>query len=124
MKLRHLWPVVTALGGLLTLVTSASAQSWTMLTNAPGISLLACSPDGTRLAGAGAGGLIYISTNAGGAWKMSSAPSNYWSAFASTADGSKWIAGAGGWAFRGSIYISTNCGTDWQPANAPQAYWT
>jgi hypothetical protein len=67
-----------------------------------------CSADGTRLAAAAAGGLVYTSTNSGATWVPANAPSTNWSSIATSADGCKLVAVVNG----GGIYT-------WQTTPAP-----
>jgi hypothetical protein len=64
---------------------------------------------------------IYVSTNAGATWNMTSAPSdpntNLWTAVASSADGVKLVAVMGGG--DGAIYTSANSGLTWHKTSAP-----
>lgn len=54
----------------------------------------------------------------GQSWSQTSAPSNYWSCIACSADGAKVVA-LGGW----SIYLSTNSGLTWEAKVAPTGPW-
>jgi hypothetical protein len=118
---------VAGLGGLFTVVTGALAQPWAV-TPTPSFltwSALAMSADGRTLvaAGYGLGGycgspvsaLIYISTNAGGSWTQTTAPSNYWSSVACSTDGTKLVAAS----FYDLIYNSPEAEVTWTPASAP-----
>ena len=58
------------------------------------------------------------------AWTQTAAPSNIWSAIAVSADGSKWVATAGGQFYNGQIYFSTNPALPWSPTPAPATNWT
>jgi hypothetical protein len=130
-------------GGLLSLnlLTAAIAQDWT-LTSAPQTnwSSIASSSDGTVLVAA-AGLLryhhpgdsnddsasIWISTNAGVNWMMSTAPVLPWQSVACSADGGRIVAVSafGSGATNGGIYTSTNGGVDWISNSAPAAFiWT
>lgn len=53
-------------------------------------------------------------------WTRTSAPTNWWQCIASSADGSKLVAGQ----WTGGIYVSTNSGTTWTPTTATNEYWT
>jgi hypothetical protein len=61
-------------------------------------------------------------------WTQTSAPTNYWSSIALSADGSKLVAVAGSspvFTPRISpIYISTNYGSTWTPNTATSNYWS
>jgi hypothetical protein len=95
-------------------------------------SSVAASADGTKLVAAGqmtydqSGNtfpdLIYTSTDAGFTWTATSAPSNYWNAVASSADGTKLVA-----VVRhmngGPIYRSADSGATWTSNGAPNAHW-
>src|SRR5207247_498330 len=85
--LRSKYPVlcVAGLGGLLSVVNLACAQTW-QATSAPAEfwTAVACSADGIKVvavqdASYGGDGLIYTSTNSGANWRPTAAPSNYWS---------------------------------------------
>ena len=66
------------------------------------------------------GAPIYTSTNWGVTWEQTSAPSNFWSAVASSADGTILAATASG----DGIYISTNSGATWAETTAPTGNWS
>ncbi len=81
-----------------------------------------CSSDGMKLL---ATDLIqlFTSTNAGANWSLTSAPSNQWSAIASSADGTKLVA-CNDYSI-GRIYTSTNSGLNWMPTSAPSnTFWS
>jgi len=123
-------------------LNSAFAQTWTQ-TSAPSNNWVsvASSADGCKLVAAASAssesvttspggrslttnyfysdGLIYISTNSGADWIQSGAPSNNWSAVASSTDGTKLVAAASG----DFIYTSTNSGFDWNVTSAPSNSW-
>src|SRR6266516_1347250 len=56
-------------------------------------------------------------------WMQTSAPTNYWSCVASSADGTKLVAAAGDYS-KGLVFTSTNSGATWTPASAPSNYWS
>lgn len=107
--------------------TSAPSNNWTSV---------ACSVDGAKLVAASAPawiyssrsyvgeGWVYTSDDAGATWMRTSAPTNFWSAVAASADGRKMVATAGGQFNLGFIYISTNSGVTWTPTTAPSNNWT
>jgi photosystem II stability/assembly factor-like uncharacterized protein len=69
---------------------------------------------------------IYVSTNFGTTWTQTSAPSNYWTCVASSADGSELIAtalGQSGSYTPGPIYTSTDFGLTWTSNNVPDQQW-
>jgi hypothetical protein len=71
--------------------------------------------------------LVYTSTNSAASWTRTGAPANQWSCVASSADGSKLIAGAYGYwngYGDGSLYISIDSGGIWKPAQAPENNWS
>jgi hypothetical protein len=105
---------------------------------------VASSADGTKLAAVssivvdeyeaffGDGG-VYVSTNSGATWDLSSAPLNTWSCVASSADGAKLVAAAtmaesGGPGLvisgDGGIYTSTDSGQSWMLTSAPRQDWS
>ena len=117
-----LWEAA-ALGCFFLLTEPAFAQIWTV-TTAPVANWVsvASSADGNRLAALVQGGeAVYISTNAGADWTLSS-PSNggvLGSSLACSADGSLlFLAGTT------QIYRSTNSGANWNPTLSPSANWT
>src|SRR5205814_872554 len=66
------------------------------------------------------GGPIYISTNSGANWMPSSAPTTNWTSVASSADGTKLVAAAGGLdGPAGAIYLSADGGRNWTASSAP-----
>lgn len=64
-------------------------------------------------------GGIYTSTNSGFEWTQTSAGNRYWTAIASSADGTKLAAA---WMGDG-IYRSTDSGASWTQTSAPRANW-
>jgi hypothetical protein len=112
-------------------MSTNSGNSWTQ-TTAPSNKwwkAVASSADGSRLLAANEGhydndgnwidGLLYISTNAGNTWDLTSAPQTNWSSIACSADGVK-LAACVEW---GPIYTSTNSGTTWTETTAPAISW-
>ena len=103
-----------------------------------GFAAVASSADGTKLVAAEDSGefygayssmpcLIFTSTNSGVTWTESTAPSNYWSAVASSADGVRLAATTAsdlsGFQGTGSIYTSLDSGTTWTRASLPSNSW-
>jgi hypothetical protein len=80
-------------------------------------SAVASSADGTHLAAADNGGLIYISTNSGATWFATSAPVANWLALACSADGSSFVALAGD----GLLYTYANSGATVSTTDVPAA---
>ncbi|MCX6926004.1 MAG: sialidase family protein, partial [Verrucomicrobia bacterium] len=123
--------LVAGLGGLFTIVNPACTQPWAA-TGAPATSnwrALAVSADGTRLVAAGGGHYytfndipdpIFVSTNAGASWTQTSAPSNFWSEVACSADAANLVAISS----RGLIFTSSDMGQTWGPTSAPTNNWT
>jgi hypothetical protein len=110
------------LGSLLLDLQLVSAQTW-IQTSAPEISWssIACSADGTRLIASTYYNGIWISTNSGVSWTMTSASqTNDWWAVASSADGTKLAAVD---SYNGAIGISEDSGTTWTAANVPNSAW-
>jgi hypothetical protein len=83
--------------------TSLCNSTWTTLWS------VACSADGSKMVAAIPGDTFYASTNCGANWDPLIAPSNSWSAVASSADGGRLVAVANG----GGIYT-------WQATVAPR----
>jgi hypothetical protein len=63
-------------------------------------------------------GLIYVSTNFGAAWNLTSAPGDYWNFVASSADGNTLLA-ARVFTRTGAVWLSTNSGATWCTNNSP-----
>jgi hypothetical protein len=89
-------------------------------------SSVAASADGVKLAATSYDdpnfnrGRIYVSTNTGTTWSVTSAPSNYWYAITSSTNGDQLAAAV----FGGGIYLSSDGGTSWrQSTNAPYGVW-
>jgi DNA-binding beta-propeller fold protein YncE len=103
-----------------------SGAVWTRATNAPktGWFSVALSADGLKLAAvafSSASANIYTSPDFGTTWITNNVPAGppqgiqrNWSSIASSADGSKLIAAAGGNNTSGFIFISTNSGAAWK----------
>jgi len=68
-------------------------------------------------------GLTVALTASAQKWTKTSAPTNYWTCIACSANGSNVIAGASG-GHRGPLYLSTNSGTTWKITIATNEYWT
>jgi hypothetical protein len=77
----------------------------------------------TNVTGAGIGAPIYSSADFGMTWAQTSAPSNIWSAIATSADGTKLAAAAGSFGAVGAIYTSTNSGATWAQTSARVTNW-
>jgi len=111
-----------------------SGATWTQETNAPAIisgylspsQYIASSADGTKLAlcapQSDDGSPIYVSTNSGDTWSLTSAPSNSWEFITMSANGNM-IAAMTGVEQPGLIYVSTNLGAAWT-TNSPIFNWS
>ena len=66
------------------------------------------------------GAPIYTSTNWGSTWIKTTAPDEFWTAVASSADGNILVAGASG----AGVYVSTNSGATWVLTPAPASNWS
>src|SRR5206468_5900795 len=113
---------------LLALVVSslffrAPAQTWEQ-TTAPSLNYpcIASTADGTTLLTSGfrIDIPIYISTNAGGTWDITSAPVGTCAGIASSAGGNKLVAV---YYSPSHIYTSLDAGLSWISNNAPTALW-
>jgi hypothetical protein len=82
---------------------------------------IASSADGTKWVAGTYNGGIYVFTNSGANWFLTTAPSSYWDwvAVAASADASKLIAAING----GPIYTSPNAGATWISNSAPLNAW-
>jgi hypothetical protein len=103
-------------------ISSDYGQTWVLNTNLylPGnnVSGFACSSNGTKVVAIGSSEGIYTSVDSGSNWTLrASAPTNaYWQSVASSADGTKLVAGcAWNWGNGGvgGIYTSANSGQTW-----------
>jgi hypothetical protein len=93
------------------------SQNWTTIPNPAGSGFwngIASSADGVRLAGADYDVGVYISTNAGSNWMLTTAPAMTYFGIASSADGRSLVAAGGP-----SLEISTNFGATWFPGKTP-----
>lgn len=105
-----------------------SGASWTQATNAPPAGWIAVtsSADGNNLVALPAGGPLYASRDCGTTWAPVNTPSSLLNCIASSADGTKLVAGE--WndfpPNPSLIYTSTNSGSTWATNNAPSEYWT
>ena len=112
-------------------VSTNSGATWTQISALSNVwTSVASSADGSKLVAAcypaalinqsltSAGG-VYNSTNSGATWISNNVPDWGWQAVASSADGSKLVAGMN----TGIIYTSTNSGATWMTNNAPNAAW-
>ena len=123
---------LAALGVLFEAGQSVHAEDW-FVTTAPLADWkgVACSADGSKLVAVCSPFIfhldgIYVSTNRGATWVMTSAPTdpitNRWEAVASSADGVKLVAvSEGGTA---AVYTSTNSGSSWEQTSAPNASYS
>src|SRR3954469_17442253 len=68
---------------------------------------------------------IFSATNGfGQAWVQTTAPNQYWSSLAASADGTKLVAVVGDNNLHpGQIYVSTNAGRGWFASAAPNTNW-
>ena len=92
--------------------TASPSESWTSI---------ACSADGTRVAGAssirrGAAAGIFTSPDVGATWTFTTAPNESWVAIASSADEGKLV---GADAIAEAIYTSTDAGNTWSQHSPP-----
>lgn len=106
-----------------------SGISWTQETNAPNLGAvvspsqyIASSADGTKLVlCTGDPGLIYVSTNSGYTWNLTSAPNYQWEFVTMSANGNT-IMVVSAYYQTGPIFISTNSGDTWT-TNGPILGW-
>src|SRR5690242_11086346 len=113
--------LVAGLGGFVNMIHLAPAQSWSASGAPPGPwTSVACSSNATKLVAVGITRQcpygcyfspfpIFTSSDSGATWVQTSAPSNYWSSVACSADGSHLVAVAMrlyGNELSGAIYTS------------------
>ncbi|MEP6876787.1 MAG: sialidase family protein [Burkholderiales bacterium] len=78
------------------------------------------SADGTKLYAGVSGGSVYASADSGLTWSVTAAPSAYWRALATSADGQQLIAGNGN---NGFLYTSADAGATWTTHGAVAGQW-
>ena len=117
--------ITLAICGVLGVVGSAFAQTWT-LTSVPDqvIPAVASSADGSKLVAVGSGnmgGSIYTSTNSGMTWASNDVFTAFvwWNSVASSMDGNKLVVVGDS-----AIITSTNAGATWVTNSAPNEAWT
>ena len=124
----HLLLVVTPFIGLLVAARPVSAQLWnerypsdnsgeyfqSVASSADGSTLVVVSSDSANTADSI--GQIFVSTNYGVSWQTTSAPINWWTAVACSADGTKMVASAVNSfdPLAAGIYTSADSGATWQ----------
>lgn len=85
---------------------------------------IASSADGGVLVGVDlTAAAIYTSGNGGTSWAQHSPPLQEFTALASSADGTKFVATSQGIGSGGPIFISTNSGLNWTQTTAPISNW-
>ena len=102
--------------------TSTVGDTWTLQSGPVG-GRIALSADATKLVAAAYGGQIYTSPDSGITWVPRESTRN-WSSVASSADGTKLVAGVGGnnSSDLGQIYTSTDGGTNWTARESNRAW--
>ena len=68
-------------------------------------------------------GRIFVSTNSGASWSMANVPTEQWTGIATSADGKRIVAVAGGKS-PGPVYVSMNSGSTWSNSGAPVTNWS
>ena len=105
-----------------------AGSTWTFMTHVGAAnrnSPIASSADGQKLAVAFSTDAIYTSTNFGATWTSNNVPQVNWISIASSADGTKLVAVAGGGsAGSGPIYSSTDSGAIWTSNNVARQAWS
>ncbi|MEN9678073.1 MAG: hypothetical protein RIS76_3969, partial [Verrucomicrobiota bacterium] len=104
-------------------VSANYGQTWTASGPTNSWSAAACSQDGRVLLVGAYNGPLYLSTDSGTTWRVTSAPSQQWSGLAASSDGS--ILAAVG--LGGLLYVSTDGGLNWtsravQPGGGAQNF--
>ena len=97
--------VAAVYGGALYTSTDSGA-TWTARGTAKNWETVASSSDGTKLAAIASDGAVFVSGDSGVAWTSRGSAGNHGWSLASSADGSRLVAGNGGSAGNGNLYIS------------------
>ena len=103
-----------------------AGTTWTFMSHvgvANRNSPIASSADGQNLAVGFTADAIYTSTNFGATWTSNNVPHVTWVWIASSADGTKLVAVAGGAPARGPNYSSTDSGVTWSSNNVASQFW-
>jgi hypothetical protein len=120
-----------ALGSFLAAANPAFSQNWIRhpLLSAGGtnwiITAIACSADGGTIVAAAYNGPVWVSTDLGATWQVTSLAYNSWSGVTCSADGRKMTAVSGEFntitwnTF--TIYTSSDSGASWTPRSSPTA---
>ncbi|HEY3762058.1 MAG TPA: sialidase family protein [Verrucomicrobiae bacterium] len=96
------------------LVSVNGGSSWSSFSTTQLWTSVTCSSSGTNMVAVEGNGSIFISTNTGTTWQLSTNISGAWSSVASSADGSRMVATTTG----GLIYVSTDFGAVWSQENS------
>jgi hypothetical protein len=119
--------VAVEVNGHITTTTNYGA-SWAYIAAGLPWASVSCSSDGARMVATTTAGAIYLSTDYGAFWSQENSPvSGSLNAVASSSDGSRLAAAAGGTSgsATGNIYGSGDSGGTWsQLAGAPVASWS
>jgi hypothetical protein len=118
--------MVAALGAALAAADASLAQGWVQLT-APSTNIgpIACSADGSKLLLASGnwhdlGDVLYVSHDSGATWTAAAVPTGAWSAVASSAEGTVFMATEVG---SRAVFVSSDSGATWSRAALPVALW-
>jgi len=119
--------LIIALGGEDVDLSTNSGASWVVSLRPTDNKFynVTCSADGSKLTACYASLGIFVSTNCGATWNLSSAKTDGWTD-ASSVDGSRLVGAAYseiGAPKSGAIYTSTDFGATWASNNAPVQGW-
>jgi hypothetical protein len=89
---------------------------WSVASSAEGTKFVAAPLQGPTAEGCDT---IYLSTNSGVSWNLTSAPCENWASVAMSADGTELVA-----ATASAIFISRDIGATWSNTSAPSQGWT
>jgi hypothetical protein len=105
--------------------TTAPTLLWdSIASSADGAMLLAAVSGDSPWPGVFQNGSLYASTNSGATWEQTSAPPNWWTSVASSADGTKLVAASSdNGSSTGQIYVSADSMVSWKPTGAPTNGW-
>lgn len=118
--------LIASLSAIVNSTTFAQNAAWVeTFAGTPYWQCVASSSNGTKLAAAPNGGLIFTSAYSGRGWTPRTPYSEFWTSIASSADGTTLVAAEGNGYYDGGIFISKDSGVIWQQtAASTNIFWT